>query len=89
MADAAKVCAQCGIPGNLRCTRCRAVVYCSQTCQKAAWTAGHKTACIPVPTYQPPSDEMRCKVCKGWGKDLLDSATGMCAHCTRGPTTEA
>ena len=34
----------CGLPGTKRCSRCKAVWYCSAECQKAAWAA-HRTSC--------------------------------------------
>jgi hypothetical protein len=42
-------CAQCKqlFPKLHRCTRCKAVSYCSKQCQVAHWKAGHKEACIP------------------------------------------
>lgn len=36
-------------PGTYkRCACCRAVFYCSSTCQKAHWKAGHKRECVPA-----------------------------------------
>ena len=29
----------------LRCSRCKAVKYCSKDCQKKAWSGGHKEVC--------------------------------------------
>ncbi|GKY93661.1 hypothetical protein MPSEU_000333500 [Mayamaea pseudoterrestris] len=40
-----KTLAQLGIPRLSTCTRCKMTYYCSKECQKAAWKAGHKTAC--------------------------------------------
>ena len=31
--------------GLRTCAKCRRVVYCSRTCQKAAWKGGHKQEC--------------------------------------------
>eukprot|EP00884_Botryococcus_braunii_P019944 jgi/Botrbrau1/6633/Bobra.104_2s0020.1 len=40
-------CAQCGTSaGKLICARCRAVKYCSATCQRKHWSI-HKPVCIP------------------------------------------
>lgn len=33
---------------RLRCTRCKAALYCDQTCQLAHWRNGHKGACVDV-----------------------------------------
>lgn len=43
MADA--VCIVCGNLGSKKCSRCKAVRYCSPTCQQIHWKAGHKTKC--------------------------------------------
>ncbi|XP_008452810.2 ubiquitin carboxyl-terminal hydrolase 18-like [Cucumis melo] len=43
MADA--VCVVCGNLGSKKCSRCKAVRYCSPTCQEIHWKAGHKTKC--------------------------------------------
>jgi hypothetical protein len=47
----AKPCAACGelFPKLQRCTRCRAVSYCSKQCQVAHWKAGHKQVCKEQP----------------------------------------
>ena len=40
-------CATCGKHENtLTCERCRQVHYCSQTCQKTDWKAGHRASCL-------------------------------------------
>ena len=39
-----KNCAYCGIPADMLCARCKAVAYCSPTCQVADWTR-HKPMC--------------------------------------------
>lgn len=36
-----------------RCSRCRSQRYCSPSCQKAAWTAGHKRDCVDFSLEQP------------------------------------
>jgi hypothetical protein len=42
-------CNHCSKPGKAKelklCSRCMTVRYCSTDCQRAAWKAGHKTAC--------------------------------------------
>ena len=38
-------CYQCGGPATARCTKCKAVVYCSRACQQASWKKSHKTEC--------------------------------------------
>ena len=52
----------CNIPGKLVCTGCRAVFYCSPTCQKQDWKSRHKRGCkskpaplLPFPVAQPPT----------------------------------
>jgi hypothetical protein len=46
-AKPSRACAQCGelFPKLLRCTRCKAVSYCTKECQVAHWKAGHKKEC--------------------------------------------
>ncbi|VVA11679.1 PREDICTED: ubiquitin [Prunus dulcis] len=39
------VCAVCGNSGPKKCSRCKAVRYCSQKCQEKHWKSGHKTEC--------------------------------------------
>jgi len=79
-------CGHCGIVAKLVCTRCRAVRYCSATCQKEAWPA-HAKLCKAVPSYVAPPDSERCKTCRGWGKDLLrPECEGHCASCFRAAT---
>ncbi|XP_022138788.1 ubiquitin carboxyl-terminal hydrolase 18-like [Momordica charantia] len=39
------VCVVCGNLGSKVCSRCKAVRYCSPTCQEIHWKAGHKTKC--------------------------------------------
>jgi hypothetical protein len=41
------VCSVCrvAVEAPLRCGRCHSVVYCSRTCQKSGWQAGHKLTC--------------------------------------------
>lgn len=34
-----------------RCTRCKAVYYCSKTCQTAHWTEGHRKDCCELEPY--------------------------------------
>ncbi|GLJ28235.1 hypothetical protein SUGI_0554660 [Cryptomeria japonica] len=45
MLDQHNVCAVCGEPGPKRCSRCKAVHYCSSECQTKHWTQGHKLDC--------------------------------------------
>ncbi|KAI4337216.1 hypothetical protein L6164_015661 [Bauhinia variegata] len=42
------VCAVCGSFGTKKCSRCKAVRYCSQKCQQSHWNSGHKTKCKDV-----------------------------------------
>jgi len=39
------VCRKPLMKGNLRCSACKAVLYCSKTCQKKDWQSGHKMNC--------------------------------------------
>lgn len=39
------ICANCANPGTKKCSRCKAVRYCSQKCQEAHWKSGHKKKC--------------------------------------------
>ncbi|GMH11773.1 hypothetical protein Nepgr_013614 [Nepenthes gracilis] len=38
-------CAVCGKSGSKKCSRCKAVRYCSQTCQVQHWQSEHKRKC--------------------------------------------
>lgn len=38
-------CALCGFRGEKRCSACKSAWYCSKTCQKEDWRAGHKKNC--------------------------------------------
>ncbi|KAJ9702865.1 hypothetical protein PVL29_004559 [Vitis rotundifolia] len=38
-------CLVCGNLGTKKCSGCKAVRYCSQTCQATHWKSGHKTKC--------------------------------------------
>ncbi|OIW03997.1 hypothetical protein TanjilG_30273 [Lupinus angustifolius] len=38
-------CAVCGKKGSKKCSRCKAVRYCSQECQHLDWRSGHQTSC--------------------------------------------
>lgn len=52
-------CGQCGKPANLRCSRCKGVLYCNPDCQRAHW-ATHKQNCKPAaqtPKPAPPKEE--------------------------------
>ncbi|XP_040866007.1 uncharacterized protein [Glycine max] len=39
-------CAVCGNPSSKVCSRCKAIKYCSQTCQHFDWRSGHKFQCL-------------------------------------------
>jgi tetratricopeptide (TPR) repeat protein len=41
------VCATCGKPATLTCSRCEQVPYCGRACQTSAWKQ-HKKVCIPL-----------------------------------------
>ncbi|KAH8095204.1 hypothetical protein JL720_2483 [Aureococcus anophagefferens] len=43
---AAKGCLACGRPATKACSRCKAKIYCSATCQRSHWPA-HKQVCAP------------------------------------------
>ncbi|XP_015972285.1 ubiquitin carboxyl-terminal hydrolase 18 [Arachis duranensis] len=38
-------CAACGARATKKCSRCKAVRYCSQECQQSHWKSGHKAKC--------------------------------------------
>ncbi|KAL9298175.1 hypothetical protein ACSQ67_024071 [Phaseolus vulgaris] len=38
-------CAVCGNPSSKVCSRCKAIKYCSRTCQHFDWRSGHKFQC--------------------------------------------
>ncbi|MED6144856.1 hypothetical protein PIB30_019476 [Stylosanthes scabra] len=38
-------CAACGSRATKKCSRCKAVRYCSQECQQSHWKSGHKAKC--------------------------------------------
>jgi hypothetical protein len=40
--------ASCSKPGSQRCTKCKAVSYCSRTCQEKDWKEGHKKRCKEI-----------------------------------------
>eukprot|EP01137_Pigoraptor_chileana_P003650 Opistho-2@44140 len=48
------VCVVCGTVAGQRCGNCQIARYCSRTCQKTHWSAGHRDACVPA-TPQTPS----------------------------------
>ncbi|TKY68549.1 Nuclear-pore anchor [Spatholobus suberectus] len=39
-------CAVCGHPSSKVCSRCKAIKYCSRTCQHFDWRSGHKFKCL-------------------------------------------
>ncbi|XP_027329818.1 ubiquitin carboxyl-terminal hydrolase 18-like [Abrus precatorius] len=39
------LCAVCATRATKKCSRCKAVRYCSQECQQSHWKSGHKTTC--------------------------------------------
>ncbi|XP_073219451.1 uncharacterized protein [Cicer arietinum] len=39
-------CAVCGNPCSKKCSRCKAIKYCSETCQHFDWRSGHKFQCF-------------------------------------------
>ncbi|KAF8036939.1 hypothetical protein BT93_C2615 [Corymbia citriodora subsp. variegata] len=46
--DSPAICVVCGQGGSKKCSRCKAVRYCSQTCQAAHWRSEHKLRCKKV-----------------------------------------
>nr|KYP42903.1 Ubiquitin carboxyl-terminal hydrolase 19 [Cajanus cajan] len=44
-AAADPLCAVCATRATKKCSRCKAVRYCSQECQQSHWKSGHKTVC--------------------------------------------
>jgi len=49
-----------------KCSRCKTVFYCSKSCQKADWRAGHKNACQARPKFNVRLDPKEFE--KGGGK---------------------
>ncbi|KAL2318000.1 hypothetical protein Fmac_031876 [Flemingia macrophylla] len=45
LAAADSLCAVCATPATKKCSRCKAVRYCSQECQQSHWKSGHKSVC--------------------------------------------
>ncbi|KAJ7213735.1 hypothetical protein O6H91_11G033200 [Diphasiastrum complanatum] len=45
MLESHNFCAVCHTPTKTRCSRCKAVHYCSSTCQVQHWNQGHKLEC--------------------------------------------
>ncbi|XP_031258966.1 ubiquitin carboxyl-terminal hydrolase 17-like [Pistacia vera] len=50
-------CAVCFLPTTTRCSRCKAVRYCSGKCQIIHWRQGHKDACCPLISTMPLREE--------------------------------
>ncbi|KAG5059203.1 hypothetical protein JHK87_000232 [Glycine soja] len=50
-------CAMCCAPTTMRCSRCKAVRYCSGKCQISHWRQGHKDECCPPTTTMELKDE--------------------------------
>lgn len=50
-------CAVCFAPTTMRCSRCKAVRYCSGKCQINHWRQGHKEECCPPTTTMELNDE--------------------------------
>ncbi|CAH9078369.1 unnamed protein product [Cuscuta europaea] len=49
-------CANCFSPASTRCSRCKAVRYCSGKCQIIHWRLGHKDECQPPSNHNHGSD---------------------------------
>ncbi|CAH6419461.1 Hypothetical protein POVN_LOCUS739 [uncultured virus] len=45
----AHCCRRCGVKGSKTCVQCKAVIYCSKTCQRLHWRT-HKKQCTPPKT---------------------------------------
>ncbi|KAL5061821.1 hypothetical protein RYX36_023558, partial [Vicia faba] len=48
-------CAVCGNSCSKKCSRCKTIKYCSQTCQHFDWKSGHKLQCCvkkKIPTQE-------------------------------------
>mmetsp|Transcript_130667 Transcript_130667/g.260728 ORF Transcript_130667/g.260728 Transcript_130667/m.260728 type:complete len:469 (+) Transcript_130667:75-1481(+) len=61
------VCRACGATTKLRqCARCKAALYCSQSCQRADWNNGHNMVCKQAPRSVPgtlaPRQERRAEL---------------------------
>ena len=71
---ASKICGCCQKVGNLVCSRCKSVCYCSATCQRTEWNK-HKVTCIPIEPLVQPSEVGKksigpCFTCKKPGNVL-------------------
>jgi hypothetical protein len=68
----------CNLPPLKRCGRCRAVRYCSSACQRADWSARHKTLCVPI-------RKRTCAYCGKRGREKLKSCRQCrgARYCTR------
>jgi hypothetical protein len=51
-------CASCGNPAASRCSRCRAVHFCSAVCQRKAWPE-HKKECKEAPIAPQPHQQVK------------------------------
>ncbi|KAK8950690.1 Ubiquitin carboxyl-terminal hydrolase 16 [Platanthera zijinensis] len=58
-------CAVCQSPTTTRCSRCKAVRYCSGNCQITHWRQGHKYECHPPPIKDHYSDLSNVQAMKG------------------------
>lgn len=83
--DVLPKCANCSKEAGIhRCANCKQVRYCSPTCQKEHWKAGHKAKCqkhykevydsTSVNHTEKCVEIPRCAVCKG---------TDFLSHCSR------
>ena len=79
-------CTACGKPAPtgkslLRCSRCKAVSYCSRECQSACWPA-HKATCGPRAELKKKLDEATRAGCdilsKGSQRDELQRGASLC-----------
>ncbi|XP_028777372.1 ubiquitin carboxyl-terminal hydrolase 18 [Neltuma alba] len=74
------VCVVCGNSGTKKCSRCKAVRYCSQTCQQSHWNSGHKSKCKDVHlssgnnSTQAGATNRRSKASAAGGKNLSSIA---------------
>jgi len=71
-------CNVCGVPSTTRCSRCKVVHYCSETCQRKGWPL-HKIACTPsaAPSAKPtPSSDNSSSSKKPATETPLDTPSG-------------
>ncbi|CAL9063189.1 unnamed protein product [Musa banksii] len=85
-APAGGACATCGKPGSKKCSGCKRVRYCSQSCQSKHWRADHKFECKQLKSSEPDkvdnvspgNSSCRRRKSSGFGSISLVPARGTC-----------